>query len=66
MLEGFVLKIRDARILEILTGSGKGEGSLSLVDVPLWKRELKPVRFPGHLSLGRGVTLRDDSGTIAK
>ena len=57
ILEGFVLKIRDARIMEILTGSGQGEGSLSLVEVPLWKRELKPVRFPGQLSLGSGIPL---------
>jgi hypothetical protein len=58
ILEGFVLKIRDGRILEILSGSGQGEGSLSLANDPLWKRELKPVRFPGHVSLGNGIPLR--------
>jgi hypothetical protein len=57
-LEGFVLKIRDARIVEILTGSGTGEGALSVKQVSLWDRELKPVRFPGHLSLGQGILLR--------
>jgi hypothetical protein len=60
VLEGFVLKIRDARIMEILTGSGKGEGMLSLVEVPLWKRDLKSVRFPGQISLGNGIPLRGE------
>ena len=58
-LEGFVLKIRDARIMEILAGSGKGEGALSLVEVPLWKREMRPIQFPGHLSLGKGIPLKN-------
>jgi hypothetical protein len=66
ILEGFVLKIRDARIVEILTGSGKGEGALSLAEVSIWKRELKPVSFPGRLSLGQGIPLRDDRGTTAE
>jgi hypothetical protein len=57
VLEGFVLKIQDARIMEILTGSGKGEGALSLAGVSLWDQQLKPMRFPGHLSLGLGVPL---------
>jgi hypothetical protein len=55
ILKGFVLKIRDAKILEILTGSGKGEGMLSLSQVSLWHQELKPVRFPGSISLGQGI-----------
>ncbi len=58
-LEGFVLMIQDAKILEIQTGSGKGEGSLSLAEITLWKREVKPVRFPGHISLGSGIPLRN-------
>ena len=66
ILEGFVLKIRDARIVEIHTGSGEGEGALSLAEVSIWKRELKPVHFPGRLSLGHGIPLRDDHGTTAQ
>ena len=58
-LEGFVLMVQDAKILEIQTGSGKGEGSLSLAEITLWKREVKPVRFPGHISLGSGIPLRN-------
>jgi hypothetical protein len=56
-LEGFVLKIQDARILEILTGSVTGEGTLSLAAVSLWDQKLKPLRFPGSLSLGQGIAL---------
>lgn len=62
VLEGFVLKIRDGRIMEILTGSGKGEGELSLVKLSLWKQDSKPVRLPGQLSLGKGIPLRFENG----
>jgi hypothetical protein len=58
ILESFVLLIQDAKILEIHTGNGKGEGSLSLAEISLWKREMKPVRFPGNISLGKGIPLR--------
>lgn len=57
-LEGFVLKIQDGTIREIQTGSAKGEGSLSLAETILLKRELKPIHFLGHIDLGRGVPLR--------
>ena len=57
-LEGFVLKIQDGAIREIQTGSGKGEGSLSLAKTVLLKRELQPIRFPGHIHLGTGIPLR--------
>jgi hypothetical protein len=57
-LEGFVLKIQDGIIREIQTGSAKGEGKLTLATVTLFKRETKPVDFPGHISLGEGIPLR--------
>jgi len=57
-LDGFDLAIQNGRIMEIRTGSAKGEGSLSLADVSLWKREWAPVRFPGQISLGCGIPLR--------
>jgi hypothetical protein len=57
-LEGFELEIQEARIRRITTGSGKGEGALSLGEVSLWKRELGPIRFPGSISLGDGIPLR--------
>jgi hypothetical protein len=57
-LDGFVLKIQDGIIREILTGSAKGEGKLSLATVSLFKRETRPLDFPGHIPLGRGIPLR--------
>jgi hypothetical protein len=57
-LDGFDLAIQNARIMEIQTGSAKGEGSLSLAGVSLWKHEWAPVRFPGQISLKSGIALR--------
>jgi len=57
-LEGFVLKIQDGIIREILTGSAKGEGKLTLATVSLLKRETKSLDFPGHIPLGQGIPLR--------
>jgi hypothetical protein len=57
-LKGFVLQIQDEAIREIQTGSGEGEGSLSLAKAVLLKRELKPIRFPGHIHLGACIPLR--------
>jgi hypothetical protein len=64
LLEGFVLKIRDARIIEILTGSGQGEGVLSLSQVSLWNQKLKPVRFPGSIPLRQGIPLRRTNASL--
>lgn len=61
ILDGFVLKIRDGKILEILTGSGTGEGKLSLENVSLWDQQLKPVHLPGSIPLGDGISLRGAS-----
>jgi hypothetical protein len=57
-LAGFVLKIQDGIIREIQTGSAKGEGKLALATVTLFKRETKPLDFPGHIPLGPGIPLR--------
>jgi hypothetical protein len=60
-LEGFVLVIQGAKIVEIQTGDGKGEGSLSLASFSLWKQEMKPLHFPGQIRLGDGVSLSGDT-----
>jgi hypothetical protein len=68
ILEGFVLVIQNARIMEIQAGRAKGEGSLSLTSVPVWKREWGPLEFPGQISLGSGIPVRSSlaaaSGTV--
>ena len=58
VLDGFVLGIQNARIMEIHSGDAKGEGSLSLAGVSLWKHEWAPVRFPGQIAFGTGIPLR--------
>jgi hypothetical protein len=58
----FVLVIQNARIMEIQTGDAKGEGSLSLAGISLWKREWALVRFPGQILLGAGIPLRRAAG----
>jgi hypothetical protein len=58
MLDGFELAIQNARIMEIQTGSAKGEGSLSLAGISLWKYEWAPVHFPGQISFTSGIPLR--------
>ena len=60
-LEGFVLVIQGAKIVEIQTGDGKGEGCLSLASFSLWKQEMKPLHFPGQIRLGDGVSLSGDT-----
>jgi hypothetical protein len=57
-LDGFDLAIQNARIMEIQTGNAKGEGSLSLAGISLWKYEWAPVHFPGQISLRSGIPLR--------
>jgi len=62
-LDGFDLAIQNARIMEIQTGNAKGEGSLSLGGVSLWKQEWAPVHFPGQISLRPGISLRPFAAT---
>jgi hypothetical protein len=65
-LESFVLVIQNGKVMEIQTGSAKGEGSLALVETALWKQELTLVHFPGNISLGRGIPLRSEGAAASK
>jgi len=56
-LEGFILKIRDARIVAILTGKCKGSGSFKYKEVVLLKRESQKIPMPGSISLGKGIPI---------
>ncbi|OLD62365.1 MAG: hypothetical protein AUI53_01665 [Acidobacteria bacterium 13_1_40CM_2_60_7] len=64
-LDGFVLKIQDGMIQEIQAGSAKGDGSLSLGEAVILKRELAPVHFPGHIHFDKGVALPGRRGLAA-
>jgi hypothetical protein len=65
-LESFVLVIQNGKVMEIQTGSAKGEGSLALMETALWKQELTLVHFPGNISLGRGIPLRSEGAAASK
>ncbi len=56
-LKGFVLRIEDARIKEIHTGSMQAKGSIAFRDVVLVEKEFHPVQLPGVMRLGEGVSL---------
>jgi hypothetical protein len=62
LLEGFVLQIENAKVMEIQTGEANGKGSLSLATVSLWEQEMKPLHFPGHITFGNGIPLRRNVG----
>ena len=57
-LEGFVLKIQDGRIREILTGNCKGKGTIQCENAVLLERESAPISLPGSIDLGAGVAIR--------
>jgi hypothetical protein len=48
-LEGIILKIQDGKIIEIITGSCKGSGSVACEDVTLIERELEEFNMPGSI-----------------
>lgn len=58
-LQGITLKIQDATIKAIQTGSWQGEGSIKLGDTVLVEKEFEPVSLPGALELSPGISLRE-------
>jgi len=47
VLEGVVLKVRDARVREILAGRCRGKGTFKCAGFTLLERATKPVELPG-------------------
>lgn len=56
-LKGAMLKILDARIIEILVGSCTGNGSVTYAGQALVERETAPVNFPGSIALKKGIAI---------
>ncbi len=56
-LEGFILKIRDAKIIEILAGRCQGSGTFKYGEATLLKKESQKIPIPGHIALGNGVPI---------
>lgn len=57
-LEGIILKIQDGKIKEILTGSCKGEGTISHDDFVIFEKSLEPIQLPGSIDLGEGMPIK--------
>ena len=57
-LEGFVLTIRDGKILKVRTGDCRGSGTVEYADKKILQRKLTKVNLPGAIDLGEGISLR--------
>lgn len=55
--EGLILKIRNGRIMEILTGSCTGKGAISCENCLLVERATEPFPLPGSIKLGDGIPI---------
>ncbi len=56
-LKGFILKIQDAKIKEIQTGTCKGKGTIKCEDVVIMEKETESVPLPGSIILGEGIPI---------
>jgi hypothetical protein len=56
-MKGMILKIRDARIREILVGSCTGNGSIEYAGHTLLTRETAPVAFPASIVPKKGIAI---------
>ena len=56
-MKGAMLKIRDAKIMEILVGSCSGSGAIEYAGLAILEKKTAPYEFPGTISLGEGVSI---------
>lgn len=56
-VEGIVLKIQDARIKEIRTGTCKGSGKINFEGLLLAEKKSKPIQLPGRISFEKGIPI---------
>lgn len=56
-LNGIILKIRNGKIMEILTGTCKAKGSVTCEDIPVMEKESETFALPGSIKLGDGVPI---------
>jgi hypothetical protein len=56
-LEGIVLKIRDGKIREVLTGTCRGQGTFKCEDCVILEKKIDAIPLPGAISLGEGVSI---------
>jgi hypothetical protein len=56
-LKALRLKIEEARIKSVETGSCEGMGEIKIKDISLLQLPFKPVELPGKISLGEGIPI---------
>jgi len=56
-LKGIILKIRDGRIKEILTGTCKGKGTIRYGNLVITEKETGSFTLPGSIELGNGIPI---------
>jgi hypothetical protein len=56
-LKGIILKVQDAKIMEIHTGTCKGKGTIKCEGLVIFAEETDSVPLPGSFKLGRGVPI---------
>jgi hypothetical protein len=56
-LKGAMLDIRDGKIIEILTGSCTGSGSIQYAGITILEKKTAPYTLPATLNLGEGITI---------
>ena len=59
ILEGITLKVKGGRIVEILTGSCIGRGTIKCEDVVILEKKTKSFRLPGSIPFGAGLDIRE-------
>lgn len=56
-IKGAMLGIRDGKIMEILTGSCTGSGSIQYAGIAVLEKKTAPFTLPGTINLGEGITI---------
>jgi hypothetical protein len=65
VLKGFVVTIRDGRIIAIKTGDCQGKGSVACEGFIILEKETGPFALPGTIDLGTGVPINPLSAGTA-
>jgi hypothetical protein len=56
-LKAIRLKIEEARIKSVETGSCEGKGEIKIRDITLLQLPFKPIDLPGKINLGEGIAI---------
>jgi len=56
-LEGIILKVQNAKIKEILTGTCKAKGTIKCENFVILEKDLSSISLPGSIALGEGIPI---------